>query len=156
MGVCASCLGLNRHPSHDQLNESAALLDDSHHVHYGGLADEDVAPPDEDEIRRAREALNRITNEATENMIDVSHPSSTDLSQHFTSTNHDRHTAGDNTSGGSIKAVDAIEDDEAAWLRSVRSAGLDSGTQIKGLQSGSLVLDIGQLRSSSAPQHGYT
>ncbi|KAK0281222.1 hypothetical protein LTR91_000183 [Friedmanniomyces endolithicus] len=153
MGVCASCLGLNRHPSHDQVDESAALLDDSHHVQYGGLADEDVAPPDEDEIRRAREALNRITNEATDNMIDVSHPSSTDLSQHYTHANHDRHTAGDHTSSRSSKLVEAMEDDEVAWLQSVRSAGLDSGTQIKGLQTGSLVLDIGQLRSSPAPQH---
>ncbi|TKA79031.1 hypothetical protein B0A55_03154 [Friedmanniomyces simplex] len=153
MGICASCLGLNRHPSHNnggqQVDETEALLDSSQQAQYGGLEDEDVAQPDEEELRRGREALERITNEATDNMIDVSHPSSADLSQHFAHTNHDRHTAGDHDTKSPCKPVDAVEDEEAAWLRSVQSAGLDSVTQIKGLESGTLILDIGQLRSDS-------
>jgi len=82
-------------------------------------------------------------------MIDVSHASYTVFGQSSTHTNHDRHhDDGDNVDSPSGDQSDA---DEAAWLESILSAGLDSVTEVKGLHSGPLVLDISQLRQETAP-----
>ncbi|KAK5688767.1 hypothetical protein LTS10_000745 [Elasticomyces elasticus] len=147
MGICSSCLGV-RHPSRDQANETDALLDDSRPVQYGSLDVEDSPSPDEEELQRGREALERITNEATDNMIDVSHSSSTDLSQHLAHTNHDRQPVpeNDNAASSTKLAHTATEDDEAIWLQSVQASPATL-TQVKGLHSGTLTLDIGRLRN---------
>lgn len=47
------------------MDESDPLLDDVQTVRYGAVEDE-VAQPDEEELEREREALNRITMQATE------------------------------------------------------------------------------------------
>ncbi|KAK5745096.1 hypothetical protein LTR17_001547 [Elasticomyces elasticus] len=162
MGICSSCLGV-RHPSRDQVNETDALLDDSRPVQYGSLDVDDSPSPDEEELQRGREALERITNEATEyaesirrgkrltvasNMIDVSHSSSTDLSQHLAHTNHDRQPVpeNDNAASSAKLARTTTEDDEAMWLQSVQASPA-TVTQVKGLHSGTLTLDIGRLRN---------
>ncbi|KAK4891971.1 hypothetical protein LTR27_009498 [Elasticomyces elasticus] len=147
MGICSSCLGV-RHPSRDQVNETDALLDDSRPVQYGSLDVDDSPSPDEEELQRGREALERITNEATDNMIDVSHSSSTDLSQHLAHTNHDRQPApqNDNSELSTKLAHPVTEDDEAMWLQSVQASPA-TVTQVKGLHSGTLTLDIGRLRN---------
>ncbi|KAK4951347.1 hypothetical protein LTR10_010320 [Elasticomyces elasticus] len=154
MGICSSCLGV-RHPSRDQVNETDALLDNSRPVQYGSLDVDDSPSPDEEELQRGREALERITNEATEyaessNMIDVSHSSSTDLSQHLAHTNHDRQPVPDNDNAASSTklAQTTTEDDEAMWLQSVEASPATI-TQVKGLHSGTLTLDIGRLRNES-------
>ncbi|KAK3622875.1 hypothetical protein LTR22_024627 [Elasticomyces elasticus] len=154
MGICSSCLGV-RHPSRD-VNETDALLDNSRPVQYGSLDVDESPSPDEEELQRGREALERITNEATEyaesdvenNMIDVSHSSSTDLSQHLAHTNHDRQTVPENANAASSTklAPTTTEDDEAMWLRSVQASPATL-TQVKGLHSGTLTLDIGRLRN---------
>ena len=83
-------------------------------------------------------------------MIDVSHPTAADLSHHFAPTNHDRQGKQDTylnrPSGASNEEP---EDEEIAWLRSVQAVGDASILQVKGLQSGPLVIDIGQLREES-------
>jgi hypothetical protein len=48
------------------VDESDPLLDDAQTVRYGAVREEDVAQPDEEELEREREALNRITMQATE------------------------------------------------------------------------------------------
>lgn len=63
--------GSLRHPVTDQtlyqqVDETDALLDGSHHAQYGGTGGDDVVQPDEDELRREREALERITAQAAE------------------------------------------------------------------------------------------
>ncbi|KAK5697399.1 hypothetical protein LTR97_007537 [Elasticomyces elasticus] len=161
MGICSSCLGV-RHPSRD-VNETDALLDNSRPVQYGSLDVDDSPSPDEEELQRGREALERITNEATEyaesrkwrltvasNMIDVSHSSSTDLSQHLAHTNHDRQPVpeNDNAASSTKLAQTTTEDDEAMWLQSVQASPATL-TQVKGLHSGTLTLDIGRLRNES-------
>ncbi|TKA26783.1 hypothetical protein B0A50_04229 [Salinomyces thailandicus] len=136
MGICASCLGLNRHPSHD-IDETDALLDDSQPAQYGSAEDAHAVQPDEEELRRQREALEQITAEAAENMIDVS--------QHHTAhSNHDRQ--GRDTTEAQAEPADA---EEAAWLQSIHSAGLDSDVEVKGLQSGALVMDLSSLRQDA-------
>ncbi|KAK5135827.1 hypothetical protein LTR08_004654 [Meristemomyces frigidus] len=171
MGICASCLGLNRHPSQEN-RETDPLLDDSISSQYGGVGNSDCTQLDGEELRREREALDLITAEAAEyvmlhgrmlwqkadsdsNMIDRSRPGSAESNHHMAHTNHDRYiSTEDQTIAGPQDATGSEDAEEAAWLQSIQSAGLDPVTEIKGLQSGPLVMDIGQLRqdppSSSA------
>ncbi|KAK3115695.1 hypothetical protein LTR53_004711 [Teratosphaeriaceae sp. CCFEE 6253] len=145
MGACASCLGLDRHPSpDDRVDETDALLDSVHGARYGSVGSIDVAQPDQEELRREREALERITAEATDNMIDIAHPGSADFSHHFAHTPYDRRPAEAN---GPAKLAAAVDDaEEAAWLQAVQSAGDGAVTQVKGLQSGALIIDMSQFR----------
>ncbi|KAI6859992.1 hypothetical protein KC338_g1636 [Hortaea werneckii] len=142
MGICASCLGLNRHPSQD-VDESDPLLDDSQPVHYGGLGGEDAAQPDDEDLSREREALEQITAEASENMIDVS--------QHHTfRSSHSHQASADEDPDNAAEHQEDSEDaEEAAWLQSIQSAGLDSSNEVKGMQSGALIMDIGQLHQDA-------
>lgn len=85
-------------------------------------------------------------------MIDVSHSSSTDLSQHFAHTNHDRQPTDSAESKAPSKGTAEVSDDEeAAWLQSVQAPGFDTVTPVQGLQSGALVLDMGRLRQEQTP-----
>lgn len=49
-----------------EADESESLLNESQTPRYGGLGEDEVAQPDEEELEREREALNRITMLATE------------------------------------------------------------------------------------------
>ena len=91
-------------------------------------------------------------------MIDVSHPSTAAYIHRFAHTNHDRHqhTTGSEANGTTKEGATTVpgeseDGEEAAWLQSIQSAGLDSVTEVKGLQSGALVLDMSQLRQEPAP-----
>ena len=42
------------------------MLDDAQTVRYGAVGEDEVAQPDEEELEREREALNRITMQATD------------------------------------------------------------------------------------------
>jgi threonine dehydratase len=55
--------------------ESDPLLDDVQTLRYGAVGQDEVAQPDEEELEREREALNRITMQATEYVasVDVEH-----------------------------------------------------------------------------------
>lgn len=50
----------------NQGDENDPLLDSTHQALYGAVEAEDLSQPDEEELRREREALDRITAEATE------------------------------------------------------------------------------------------
>jgi hypothetical protein len=54
-----------------QVDESDPLLDDVQTVRYGAVGENEVAQPDEEELEREREALNRITMQATEYVASV-------------------------------------------------------------------------------------
>jgi hypothetical protein len=54
-----------------QVDESDPLLDDVQTVRYGAIGEDEVAQPDEEELEREREALNRITMQATEYVAPV-------------------------------------------------------------------------------------
>lgn len=54
-----------------QVDESDPLLDDVQTVRYGAVGEDEVAQPDEEELEREREALNRITMQATEYVASV-------------------------------------------------------------------------------------
>ena len=82
-------------------------------------------------------------------MIDVSHPSAAEFSHQVAYTNHDRHNDVDHKTHDASQASQEAEDaEEAAWLQSIQSTDI---TEVKGLQSGTLVMDIGQLRQEATP-----
>lgn len=72
-------------------------------------------------------------------MIDVLHPSTSDVNHH----------SGSKTQPSRIE--DDGDDEEAAWLQSVQAAGANDLTAVQGLQSGDLVMDISQLREEPTP-----
>ena len=137
---------------------------DDRHEEYGGIGSGDATQPDEEELRREREALEHITSEATEcinsnvlgetcltilgsNMIDVLHPGTADASHHFTNTGSQRKTheeEGPKNKPGDTEEAD--EDEEATWLQSIQSTGVGNVTSLEGLKSGGLVMDMSQLR----------
>ncbi|KAH9838815.1 Late endosomal/lysosomal adaptor and MAPK and MTOR activator [Teratosphaeria destructans] len=145
MGICASCLGLKRHPSWPDRETDPLLDHQQQSAQYGAVRDEDAAQPDEEELRMEREALEQITAEASENMIDVSHTGTGELGHPRTHTNHERHKETERVDDGEAEP-DTQDAEEAAWLQSLQDEGLDSAGEVKGLQSGTLVMDIGQLR----------
>lgn len=49
-----------------QNNEADPLLDSPRQTQYGGIGDGGVAQPDEEELRRERQALDQITADAAE------------------------------------------------------------------------------------------
>jgi hypothetical protein len=82
-------------------------------------------------------------------MIDVSHRGTSELSQHFA---HGQATQVDESSRRDDSDAE-IGEEEAAWLQEVQNGNEDDVTAIEGLNTGPLVLDIGQLRDeqTSAP-----
>lgn len=79
-------------------------------------------------------------------MIDTSHSSTAELSQHFAHANRP-------PSGGMTEddAENTEEDeDEAAWLQSVQ----DNAEQVKGVDSTPLVLDMDELREAADRRTG--
>ncbi|KXT12783.1 hypothetical protein AC579_1806 [Pseudocercospora musae] len=155
MGICASCLGLNRHPSHDR--EIDRLLNSEQpNAAYGAVDHATFAQPDEEELRREREALEHITAHAAVHMIDVLHPSQSDLhcaqvlgGNRSYRTDPTEHSAGYQESQHSRAQPETEDFEEVAWLESVQSAQLDT---IQMPKSGTLTMDIGLLRESRPSQ----
>lgn len=76
-----------------------------------------------------------------------------DVSQHHTFRSSQSHQVNaDEDPGNAAEHQEDSEDaEEAAWLQSIQSAGLDSTNEVKGMQSGALIMDIGQLRQDAPP-----
>lgn len=74
MGICSSCLG-GRRPSDAERSDSSHLLGDPYQPHYGTLnatGSHNSPRPDPEEIRRQRDALERICAQTNDKLIDVS------------------------------------------------------------------------------------
>ncbi|KAF2837524.1 hypothetical protein M501DRAFT_1032758 [Patellaria atrata CBS 101060] len=69
MGICASCLGLQS--SEPETSDTQHLLSDPYQPQYGSN-DRSISQPDQEEIRRQRDALERICAQTSDNLIDVS------------------------------------------------------------------------------------
>ncbi|KAF2870324.1 hypothetical protein BDV95DRAFT_608326 [Massariosphaeria phaeospora] len=75
MGICSSCLGLGRRPSDVEPSDSSHLLGDPYQAHYGSIsANGQHSSPrlDPEEIRRQRDALERICAQTSDKLIHVS------------------------------------------------------------------------------------
>lgn len=73
MGICASCLGLNRRDNHD--SESSRLLDDDLYQSgygYGALSQANqLNQPDPEYLKREREALDAICQRTSDSVVDI-------------------------------------------------------------------------------------
>ncbi|KXT12785.1 hypothetical protein AC579_1806 [Pseudocercospora musae] len=123
---------------------------------YGAVDHATFAQPDEEELRREREALEHITAHAAVHMIDVLHPSQSDLhcaqvlgGNRSYRTDPTEHSAGYQESQHSRAQPETEDFEEVAWLESVQSAQLDT---IQMPKSGTLTMDIGLLRESRPSQ----
>ncbi|KAL1297812.1 hypothetical protein AAFC00_006341 [Neodothiora populina] len=141
MGVCASCLGLNRRSSQEPAETEGLLYEDSQ-PQYGAIGSGSVAPgPDPEELRREREALEQICAQTSNELIDVLHhdaaiPGSKMASDYSLLLN--KHFP--NRSGASSPTT--TTDDEAAWLNNTQGAERELWDEVKGFSQGHLVLTL--------------
>ncbi|EMF17782.1 uncharacterized protein SEPMUDRAFT_146731 [Sphaerulina musiva SO2202] len=143
MGAFCSCLG--QRPS-SQDGDLDRILN-SEQPTYGTIEDSGgVSPRDEEELRRERDALEHITAQAADHMIDINHPSQADLNQGFVDTaNHHREQTDDlSVEPSQDQDQDQDDSEEAAWLRGIE----EEGTKIQIPQRGTLVMDISLLRNT--------
>ncbi|KAK3678530.1 hypothetical protein LTR78_001828 [Recurvomyces mirabilis] len=126
------------HKKYQQVDETDALLSHHDQVQYCVIRAEEDVQPDEEAMRREREALEEITARATDDMIDASHPVVGEYSYH----------SENNADESSTSAAETA--DEEAWLRSLEADGLGQKMQVKGLNSGTLIMDIDQLRQDES------
>ncbi|KAF2718394.1 hypothetical protein K431DRAFT_287676 [Polychaeton citri CBS 116435] len=150
MGICASCLGRERHHPSPDVDEHDPLLDDPVQANYGAFTEEEEPEPDQEELRREREALDSISTYAQENMIDVLHQNTSEINHHLTlikapTINHS-YVHETTQAGWSGHQLDA---EDAAWLNSIKASEGDGPHSVKGVVPGALVIDISRLRDSS-------
>lgn len=156
MGACASCLGLGRRPSHDEPSDTSQLLGDQYQSQYGAAASSGphlggCSQPDPEEIRRQRDALERICAQTSDKLIDVSQSTHTDegskmaneyprlFMERFPPTNHEDSRP---SSSGT-----ACEQDEMAWLAEVTKDMGDDGdwNHVKVVDDGSLTIQFDEV-----------
>ncbi|GAB7355341.1 hypothetical protein MBLNU459_g5870t2 [Dothideomycetes sp. NU459] len=142
MGICASCLGVNRRPAQEPSETEGLLYEDSP-TQYGTTGQGGALPePDPEELRREREILERICAQTSNELIDVLHHSASApgskmandypylLNKHFP-----------NPSGDSSPRS-ITDDDESAWLGSTQGPERELWDEVKGLTPGALVLTL--------------
>ncbi|KAF2452838.1 hypothetical protein BDY21DRAFT_358138 [Lineolata rhizophorae] len=74
LSLFSSCLGLGRKPSDSDASDTTHLLGDPYQQQYGttgGPAGPHINQPDPEEIKRQRDALERICAQTTDKLIDV-------------------------------------------------------------------------------------
>ncbi|KAL2027990.1 hypothetical protein VTO58DRAFT_110678 [Aureobasidium pullulans] len=138
MGICASCLGLNRQEAREASESEGLLYEDATQPQYGTVTPGATLPePDPEELRREREVLERICAQTSNELIDVLH--------------HDSKLAGDypcllnkhfppSSSGASSPTTTIV--DENAWLAATQGAERELWDEVKGLNPGELVLEL--------------
>ncbi|KAK4984348.1 hypothetical protein LTR50_006644 [Elasticomyces elasticus] len=167
MGICASCLGLGRHPSQDP-SEQPLLYDDPSRPRYGTSQPPTVPQVDPEVLRREREMLESICAQTSDKLIDVTHTTTTHTDPTTTTTtpsklpteyprlfnsrfpplHHPPHSGASTPS----RNEDRDDDDEEAWLNEAAAAA-DGGAlleNVKGLHPGALVLNLGDVAGEAA------
>jgi len=74
MGICSSCLGLNRDRDLPDDDENSRLLfDDAHANHYGSFGDQNagVIQADPQEVQRETEALQKVVAQTSNHLVDI-------------------------------------------------------------------------------------
>lgn len=87
-------------------------------------------------------------------MIDVLHPNAVTINHHLTPNNDSLRSKPEDVGSQSTTTTSnqgAEDAEEQAWLDSIASNEVGSVTQIKPLQKGALIMDMGLLRESAQP-----
>ncbi|KAF2638652.1 hypothetical protein P280DRAFT_404860 [Massarina eburnea CBS 473.64] len=146
MGICSSCLG--RRPSDAEQSDSSHLLGDPYQQQqYGsmnGPGSHIVHQPDPEEIRRQRDALERICAQTSDKLIHVSHVTYTDHGPN--SEYHRLFSERFPPAQPQSSRPSSADEDEAAWLSNLLGSSNDaegSWERVEPLDSGALTVQFG-------------
>ncbi|CAI6331931.1 unnamed protein product [Periconia digitata] len=168
MGICSSCLGLERRSSDTEVTkirtddtgtvvlthplqnaDSSHLLADPYQPQYGsinGPNSHHTPQPDPEEIRRQRDALERICAQTSDKLIHVSHATYTDqaTNSEYHRLFHERFPPA--ASSRPASANPDMEEDEATWLANIIGSSNDaegSWERVQPIESGALTIQFG-------------
>jgi len=144
MGNCASCLGRDRDRHSSQDSDLERILNEVQ-PSYGAFDGVLDIQPDEDDLRREREALEHITSRAGDFMIDVRNTTSIDLDHEQPILSHGlfatlTHAPFPHSTAFSEVDVSA---EETEWLDSLQAVG-DEQPPIQ--REGTLAMNMNLLR----------
>ncbi|KAF2657693.1 hypothetical protein K491DRAFT_314779 [Lophiostoma macrostomum CBS 122681] len=152
MGVCASCLGLGRRPSDSERSDSSHLLGDAYQPHYGSIntpGSHSGPQPDPEEIRRQRDALERICAQTSDKLIDVSQAAYTEVGSKMASEYprlFSERFASTRTHPSRPSSAASQDEDETTWLGSIIGNTADtegSWDRVEPIDSGALTIQFG-------------
>ncbi|KAJ4349685.1 uncharacterized protein N0V89_008302 [Didymosphaeria variabile] len=154
MGICSSCLGLARRSSDAERSDSSHLLGDPYQPHYGSInhpSAHSLPQPDPEEIRRQRDALERICAQTSDKLIHVSQAAYTDDSHHseYLRLFNERFPPMRSASPPPSARAD-YDQDEATWLSNVVGSSNDaegSWERVEPIESGALTIQFGEALS---------
>ncbi|PVI05647.1 hypothetical protein DM02DRAFT_516567 [Periconia macrospinosa] len=150
MGICSSCLGLRR-ASDTETADSSHLLADPYQPQYGsinGPSSHNAPQPDPEEIRRQRDALERICAQTSDKLIHVSHATYTDNGHNseYHRLFRERFPPTAAQSSRPSSADPEVEEDEATWLANIIGNSNDaegSWERVEPIDSGALTIQFG-------------
>ncbi|KAF2438097.1 hypothetical protein P171DRAFT_372425 [Karstenula rhodostoma CBS 690.94] len=151
MGICSSCLGLARRPSDAERSDSSHLLGDPYQPQYGSInpsSAQSPPQPDPEEIRRQRDALERICAQTSDKLIHVSQAAHADDGHHseYLRLFNERFPPMKSASRPP-SAHDEPHEDEATWLATVVGSSNDaegSWERVEPIESGALTVQFGE------------
>ncbi|KAF2117196.1 late endosomal/lysosomal adaptor and MAPK and MTOR activator-domain-containing protein [Lophiotrema nucula] len=154
MGVCSSCLGLGRRPSDSERSDSSHLLGDAYQHNYGSINPGGAhggPQPDPEEIRRQRDALERICAQASDQLIDVSQATHTDegskMASEYPRLFNERFPPSRPQMSRPSSADASGDEDEATWLGNIIGNTNDaegSWDRVEPIESGALTIHFGE------------
>ncbi|KAF2239747.1 hypothetical protein EV356DRAFT_528315 [Viridothelium virens] len=156
MGICLSCLGLHRRPSSPDPSETSRLLyEDPYQPHYGAVNPHPNVPqPDPEELRRERDALERLCAQTSDKLIDVAQSTDAEepskINSEYPRLFNQRFKLPPSSSlSSSPETATAIEE---SWL-AANADKLEDWAQVKRMSKGEIVIrfERGAVGNSSVP-----
>ncbi|TKA81884.1 hypothetical protein B0A49_00370 [Cryomyces minteri] len=131
-------------------SETSRLLHDDYEPAYGGAnATLPHGPaPDPEEIRRERDALERLCAQTSDKLIDVSQPAFADAGSKMTSEYprlfSQRFPSGEGPDGRpeTLEARDEADEDEAKWIETSPAGHVDTWDQVEEVSKGALTIQL--------------
>ncbi|KAF2472409.1 uncharacterized protein BDR25DRAFT_258749 [Lindgomyces ingoldianus] len=162
MGICSSCLGLRRRPSDSLRSDSSHLLGDPYQPHYGsinGPGSHGGPQLDPEEIRRQRDALERICAQTSGKLIHVSQATYTEdgskMASEYPRLFNERFPPSKAQSSRPSSADASADEDEATWLEHVIGNTAEtegSWERVEPIESGALTIHFGEAPGSDRRQ----
>ncbi|KAF2742801.1 hypothetical protein M011DRAFT_258091 [Sporormia fimetaria CBS 119925] len=159
MGVCASCLGVGRRPSASAQSDTSHLLGDPYQPQYGSInapASHSGRTIDPEEIRRQRDALERICAQTSDKLIHVSQAAQADeaskMASEYSRLFNERFPA---QTKWSSSTVGSLDEDESSWLAKIVGSSTDaegSWDRVEPIESGALTIQFGDALGSDRRQ----
>ncbi|KAF2271557.1 uncharacterized protein EI97DRAFT_387649 [Westerdykella ornata] len=162
MGVCQSCLGIGRRPSDSARSDTSHLLGDSYQPQYGSInpaASHSGRQIDPEEIRRQRDALERICAQTSDKLIHVSQATYAEdgwkMISEYQRLFNERFPPLKTEPSRPSSADATQEEDEATWLGKIVGDSTDpegSWERVEPVESGALTFQFGEALGSDRRQ----